>query len=44
MGWVIRVQVNAKIMNAVHTCVHHKNGGFDGGALARLQDHRTDGQ
>jgi len=31
-------------MRPVHPWMHHENGGFDVGAFARLQGHRTDGQ
>ncbi len=36
--------MNSKIMRPIHAGVHHKNTGFNGGALTGFEDHRTDGQ
>ena len=41
---VIGLQMDRKLVRAVHACVHHKNGRSNGGAFARFEYHRTDGQ
>ena len=45
--WLRRVvgfQMDSKVMQAVHTFVHHKSGRSDLGAFTGLEYHRTDGQ
>jgi hypothetical protein len=36
--------MNAKIVRTVHTCMHHKDTGFNRCTFTGLEDHRTDGQ
>lgn len=43
IGWIIRFEMNSKVMRTIHPFVHHKDIGFNLGALAGLEYHRTDG-
>ncbi len=43
IAWVICSQMYCIIMLAIHAWVHHKNAGFNLGAFAGLEYHRTDG-
>ncbi len=41
---VVGLEMHSIIMRSTHPRVHHERARLDVGALARLQDHRTDGQ
>jgi hypothetical protein len=41
---VICIEMDGVIVLSIHARVHHKNTGFNDGAFAGFEDHRTDGQ
>jgi hypothetical protein len=43
IGGVICLEIHSEVMWAIHACVHHEYSGFNNGAFAWFEDHRTDG-